>query len=261
MIAASGVYMIRHRESGKCYIGSSYNMRRRVQAHRGHLNRGTHHSPHLQNAWRKHGADAFDFLPLLRCSVADLLYYEQRALSAISPPYNTATVAGSIRGLRRTPEQAARHKEAARNKSRKHEWKGRKLSLVEIAEMEGIPYSTLIGRILGLGYSIDRAVSAARRVHKYELSHDGRTQTVAQWASEIGIHPRKLHYRIAEGFTIAQIIARKESKEMSFSELCRLNGANLQTAKSRVQKGMGVMDAVTTPSRKMDNAWRNKEAA
>lgn len=48
---ASGVYAIRHLLSGKCYVGSAKNMRRRWGRHRADLVAGSHHSVKLQRAW------------------------------------------------------------------------------------------------------------------------------------------------------------------------------------------------------------------
>ena len=68
----SGIYSILHNDSGKIYIGSSINIKQRWNAHRSALNRGKHSNPHLQNAWSKHGKDAFTF-SILEEVIADNL--------------------------------------------------------------------------------------------------------------------------------------------------------------------------------------------
>lgn len=72
-----GVYKITHVDSGRVYIGSSKEIARRFYLHRWQLSRGDHHSPLLQRAWNKYGADAFTFETVLICAEADLLFYEQ----------------------------------------------------------------------------------------------------------------------------------------------------------------------------------------
>lgn len=57
----SGVYRILCLVTGKVYIGSSLDTRRRIYGHRRKLIRGKHANAHLQAAWDKHGADAFVF--------------------------------------------------------------------------------------------------------------------------------------------------------------------------------------------------------
>ncbi|MFS2047549.1 GIY-YIG nuclease family protein [Variovorax sp. Varisp41] len=104
----SGIYEIVNTVNGKRYIGSAVNFHLRWKLHRLHLQRGTHHSKHLQNSWAKQGEDEFEFRILLLCSRDNLLLYEQILLDALIPEYNTARVAGSCLGLRHSPETKAK---------------------------------------------------------------------------------------------------------------------------------------------------------
>lgn len=103
----SGVYEIVNLIDGRRYVGSTANASSRWSKHRLYLRRGTHHSRYLQNAWRKHGEASFSFRLLLVCSPEDLLFFEQRALDRLAPEYNVTRTAGSIRGVKRTPEFCA----------------------------------------------------------------------------------------------------------------------------------------------------------
>ena len=58
----SGIYIIKHKKSGKVYVGQSNYLARRFTDHKRYLNQGTHFSPRLQNAWNKYGARAFVFI-------------------------------------------------------------------------------------------------------------------------------------------------------------------------------------------------------
>lgn len=104
----SGIYAIIHQESGRIYIGSAVNIRDRWRTHRGRLNRGTHHSRHLQNAWSKYGGDAFSFSILERCDRAALIPREQAYLDEVGPAFNMCPTAGSSLGRRPSPESRAK---------------------------------------------------------------------------------------------------------------------------------------------------------
>ena len=55
----SGVYKFMNISTGKMYIGSSYNLRKRFYNHLKLLRKGTHHSIKFQNAYNKYGEDDF----------------------------------------------------------------------------------------------------------------------------------------------------------------------------------------------------------
>ena len=88
----SGVYEILNTANGKRYIGSAKHFGRRWIKHRKLLRKGTHHSPKLQNAWNKYGAEAFVFKVILTCApTKEMLYfYEQQLLDKVEPEYNIA---------------------------------------------------------------------------------------------------------------------------------------------------------------------------
>ena len=104
----TGIYEIRNAANGNRYVGSAVNFATRWSVHRVQLRRGTHHSPHLQASWNKHGEGAFEFRKLLVCKKSDLLMYEQRAIDVLSPAFNVAKVAGSCLGVKRSPETKAK---------------------------------------------------------------------------------------------------------------------------------------------------------
>lgn len=101
MALRSGIYMIRNKANGKRYIGSAVNIPWRETKHRLHLGRGTHHSRHLQRAWEKYGAEAFEFNVIETCSVSELIVREQAAFDKFRPEYNVCNVAGSCLGVKR----------------------------------------------------------------------------------------------------------------------------------------------------------------
>lgn len=134
----SGIYEIVNALNGKRYIGSSVLIRKRWSSHRRDLDRGKHHSPHLQRAWRRHGPEAFVFnvVEHVPC-IGDLIGREQHYIDCLDPEYNCSPTAGSCLGHKWTPEQKARLSEYLTEnnpfKGRNHTTETRRL-LSEIAK-------------------------------------------------------------------------------------------------------------------------------
>jgi group I intron endonuclease len=122
MTRASGVYAIIHRDSGKLYVGSAVNISKRWDNHRFLLSGNRHHSRHLQRAWNKYGEGAFAFVVVRFYPRDDLIAEEQRWIDEMEATgqygYNSAPTAGSVLGVKHTPE--ARAKIAAVQRGRKH---------------------------------------------------------------------------------------------------------------------------------------------
>jgi group I intron endonuclease len=57
----SVIYWIKNKVNGKFYVGSTTQRYVRWKTHRGKLKGNRHHCRHLQAAWNKYGAEAFDF--------------------------------------------------------------------------------------------------------------------------------------------------------------------------------------------------------
>lgn len=58
------IYAIRNNENGKVYVGETTDYARRQKTHMTLLEKGEHHSPHLQEDWDKYGSPAFEFVIL-----------------------------------------------------------------------------------------------------------------------------------------------------------------------------------------------------
>lgn len=110
----SGIYQIRHCDSGKCYVGSAVCLADRWRKHRQELARGVHCNQRLQRAWLKYGAEAFEFLVLERVERSGLIEREQfwiDRLRAAVEGYNILPTAGSCLG--RTHSAETRRKMSA----------------------------------------------------------------------------------------------------------------------------------------------------
>lgn len=104
---APGVYEIVNIITGTYYIGSAaVSIDDRWYRHRRHLRKGTHENPHLQAAWNKYGATAFQFVVLENTSPDVVIEAEQHYidwfLGCGIPLYNICEKAGSRLGVYHT---------------------------------------------------------------------------------------------------------------------------------------------------------------
>lgn len=118
----SGIYKILCVPTGKFYIGSSVNVRKRWTGHKADLRKGAHCSTHLQRAWNKYGEKAFEFMLLETVPAVELLAAEQRWLDSTrcydrTVGFNTAHCAAApAQGLSKSPEARARMVISARRR-------------------------------------------------------------------------------------------------------------------------------------------------
>lgn len=110
----SGIYEIRHRESGKVYVGSACHIRRRFCEHKSELLRGIHHSKHLQRVWNRYGEESLDFKIIETVeSESDLLIREQYWINKMKAcdkrfGFNMAPIAGRNTGVKHSEETKAK---------------------------------------------------------------------------------------------------------------------------------------------------------
>lgn len=100
-MSIGGVYEILNTVNGKRYIGSAINLAVRERQHFRALKRQKHQNKRFQNAWNKHGAEAFEFRPLM--VVFDplaLVPWEQKFIDEFKPEYNLSPTAGSSLGMK-----------------------------------------------------------------------------------------------------------------------------------------------------------------
>ncbi|MDH0188195.1 NUMOD3 domain-containing DNA-binding protein [Stenotrophomonas sp. GD03993] len=117
MKIVSGIYRIRNLITGRCYIGSSWNVRKRFGDHQRDLQKNRHHSRFLQRSWNKHGPGSFSFELLIMCAVKDLLLYEQALIDGLKPAYNMSPTAASRKGSRASEETRKKLSESHKGKT------------------------------------------------------------------------------------------------------------------------------------------------
>lgn len=112
----SGIYMIKNLVTGKIYIGSSKNIRKRKNQHYCQLRKGTHINNNLQRSFDKHGESNFIHSVVEDCDINQLETREQYYLDLYSGNlYNCFKTAYSVKGENH-PMFGKTHSDAARLK-------------------------------------------------------------------------------------------------------------------------------------------------
>lgn len=111
---------------------------------------------------------------------------------------------------------------------------------------------------------------AYNRSMSVELTLNGRTMYMTEWAEELGIDKKTLSWRYRNGWSDEEILTRprdyKESKltlngeTHSMSEWGRITGINVSTISARIRDGWSVEDALTKSSndREIKITYNNK---
>lgn len=193
-----GIYIITNSVSGRRYVGSGVNLRKRWNGHRWSLNRGKHHNPRLQSAWTKHGESAFtiDVLEVVE-DASHLLTREQYWLdhydAAACPGfYNFCAVAGSQLGRVRSKATCLRLSAAHRGRTHSPESRakmrqaklGRKLSPEHVEKVRL--------KSLGRRYVRSESFKATRKLVPDQV-REFRRLRAAGWS----LHQLRRHFNIS----------------------------------------------------------------
>jgi group I intron endonuclease len=92
--AIPGVYRLRCLPTGRAYVGSTQDTRRRFRDHRFYLRHGKHPCKELQEAWDEFGEDAFEWAILDVSADLDRLHIlEQSYIDTEPNPFNKGKAA------------------------------------------------------------------------------------------------------------------------------------------------------------------------
>ena len=111
---ACGVYKIHNNHTKDFYVGSSFNIRKRLFKHLNLLRNNIHPNQHLQNSWNKYGEHCFEFSILDICDREVVISKEQHFIDTLSPQFNKSKTAISNKGAPHTEEARKRISEGVR---------------------------------------------------------------------------------------------------------------------------------------------------
>lgn len=118
----SGIYCLMNVLNNHKYIGSSKNIRHRIQQHYYNLKKNIHHSRHLQNAYNKYGKDKFVVLILETCEpIRDTLIFIEQKYLDLNPEYNIAKLASCPAQLVQSEETKKKRADKLRGQKRSQE--------------------------------------------------------------------------------------------------------------------------------------------
>lgn len=200
------IYTITHTASGKTYVGQTTNLRIRWMLHRSDLRKGKHRNIYLQNAWNKHGKDAFEFSVYRNMSdvppeqLADALNRaEIELLSSILEPYNLmeAGVSGMVAGaetreiwsqqrtaLWATPEHRAKQRASILALYANPEWKAARDAAVKEGKNTPETKSAVSVQMTALWETVEhRAAQSAKRIANWQDPEYRAQQTASRKAT------------------------------------------------------------------------------
>jgi group I intron endonuclease len=125
-----GIYKITNIVNGKIYIGSSNDIKQRWRRHKSDLKLNRHDNVYLQRAWNKYGEKNFKFEILEEIPIENLIEKEQYYIAKYNTLYNIygynlkESIEG-CRGVKRTPEQIEKYRQASKGKKASNETKKR----------------------------------------------------------------------------------------------------------------------------------------
>lgn len=224
----SGIYQITCSETNKIYVGSSKNIRKRLQQHFSSLEQGKHANVYLQRAFDTYGLNAFTAEVLELCSVEDLLpreqhYMDKSACYDSKVGYNLCKVAGKVTY---TPEVIEKIRKAQLNRVKTPEEiekirlknKGRKLQGVALQNvLKGI--ETLRG--IPRSQETRRKVSESKKANPYTYTDDVKQKMKDRYAEN-----REYRLSLLEE-------ARKNKRPLTREEMEKVRLGSLKQAMSR----------------------------
>lgn len=125
----------------------------------------------------------------------------------------------------------ATRKEQARNRSHnvRIQRNGVVRCLSEWAEIEGIEYSLLLGR-LQRGWGIEKALKAPPLEKDAPIAAFGRTQRLSEWAAEVGVPKDRIYLRLKRGWKPERALLAEPPKKARSKTLIEIGGESRSVA-------------------------------
>lgn len=119
-MTGSGIYKIASiKKPNRFYIGSSKNLKSRMQIHIYELRKDHHHSNKLQHHYNKYGESDLQFTVLLKCKESELIKNEQYFIDTYKPWFNMRPIADSNLGAHWKLSEEENKRKSERQKGRK----------------------------------------------------------------------------------------------------------------------------------------------
>lgn len=205
---ATGVYEIVCLPTGKRYVGSAaISFAKRFAQHRHELHQGRHRSTYMQRSWDKYGEQAFKFSMLEECEPQLCVEREQVWIDRLNPKFNTAKVAGSSLGIKRSED--VRRANGERAKARNLAAPGRNVAhlteLVRTPEFRAAQAQRLREAHMAGKYASAQAARAEARSRRFLVA--GESLTLKQLAVKYGRTVKALARRVERGASGDDIVA------------------------------------------------------
>lgn len=189
------VYRIVNNNTGKCYVGSAVNVRKRWQVHIRTMCNGikAEAPPKLFNSWQKHGDSAFSFHVLLFCPRDKLLALEEDAIrrcDAVVNGYNVRPVPNSNLGLKLGPRNEEQRRRHSRMRTRLMAGKSGPMPSGGTHRAES-----------------RRQMSKSKRAIADKIEFGGESLCLSAWAERIGITMRGLSNRLRRGWPLGRALS------------------------------------------------------
>lgn len=262
-----GIYCITNKNTGRVYVGSTINIRKRFNAHKCQLRNNCHDNLKLQRAWLKYGEANFELKVIETLTDQSTLIFKEQYwidfLGAIKNGYNLCPAAGTTLGIKRSDETKALISAKAKargispetRKKMSEAMRGRKQSHEHIAKVAASRRG--------------KPVSAATKL-KLSLAHTGKKHTPEQIAKhKAAITGRKpspqelenkrkgMHGHVVTEATREKISASNKGRSMSVEMRLQISIA-LTGKKKSIQTIETRKATIANMPEDKKQAWRKK---
>lgn len=161
----------------------------------------------MQRSWDKYGESAFVFAVLERCPSEQAVAREQVWIDKLQPKFNTAKVAGSSLGTKRTAAQRARYSEVRSKTNQRLPGKGAAHlhEIVRTEEFRQAQSERVRARHAAGGYDRAHRMRSERQSRKHVVH--GEELTLKELAAKYGRTVKALQRRIERGAQGDDIVA------------------------------------------------------
>ena len=173
----SGIYKITNKINGKIYIGSSVDLKRRINEHFWELKNNRHPNIHLQYAYNKYGRNNFEVEVIEYCNKNIVREREQYYIDKYLPYLQSVGYNISNNSNGGNTGNSETHPKAKLTwndvKKMRNKYNQDKLSMNELSKLYGISIQAVRAIILNINWHDDSYVPPSKQELKYRMSFKG----------------------------------------------------------------------------------------